>query len=80
MCDALFADQGWLEAPHPWTRAERLGLEVERFEADRRSDAVRDRVRDDLGGGEGGGGDDADALSRRASGAQARSTSPLSST
>jgi len=30
---------------------ERLGLDVERFEADRRSDAVRDRVRDDFRGG-----------------------------
>ena len=44
--DALFADQGRLEGPHLWARAERLGLDVERFEADRRSDAVRDRVRD----------------------------------
>ena len=46
MHDALFADQGGLEDPHLWTRAERLGVDVERFEADRRSDAVRDRVRD----------------------------------
>jgi predicted DsbA family dithiol-disulfide isomerase len=30
---------------------ERLGLDVEPFEADRRSDAVRDRVRDDFRGG-----------------------------
>lgn len=40
------------------TRAGRLGLEVERFEADRRSDAVRGRVRDDFRGGvKGRGGD-----------------------
>jgi hypothetical protein len=32
--DALFADQGRLEDPHLWTRAERLGLDVERCEAD----------------------------------------------
>jgi hypothetical protein len=44
MQDVLFADQGRLEDPHLWTRAERQGLDVERFEADRRSDAVRDRV------------------------------------
>ena len=50
MHDALFADQGRLEGPHLWTRAERLGLDVERFEADRSSDAVRDRVRDDFRG------------------------------
>jgi hypothetical protein len=31
--DALFADQGLLEDPHLWTRAERLGMDVERFEA-----------------------------------------------
>ena len=37
-----------------WTRAERLGLDVECFEADRRLDAVRDRVRDNSGGGEAG--------------------------
>jgi protein-disulfide isomerase len=48
MHDALFADQGRLEDPHVWPRAERLGLDVERCEADRRSDAVRDRVRDDF--------------------------------
>ena len=62
MHDALFADQGRLEDPHLWPRAERLGLD-ERCEADRRSDAVRDGVRDDfLCWGEGGGGDAAGAL------------------
>jgi hypothetical protein len=40
MHDALFADQGGLEGPQLSTRAERLGLDVECFEADRRSDAV----------------------------------------
>ena len=40
MHDALFADQGRLEDPHLWARAERLGLDVERFDADRRSDEV----------------------------------------
>ena len=44
MHDALFADQGRLEDPHLWARAERLGLDVERFDADRRSDAVLARV------------------------------------
>jgi protein-disulfide isomerase len=51
MHDALFANQGRLEYPHLWIRAERLALDVERFEADRRSDAVRDRVQDDFRGG-----------------------------
>jgi protein-disulfide isomerase len=46
MHDALFADQGRLEDPHLWARAERLGLDVDRFDADRRSDAVTARVRE----------------------------------
>jgi len=45
MHDLLFADQGRLEDPHLWHRATDLGLELERFDADRRSDAVRARVR-----------------------------------
>jgi len=45
MHDALFADQGRLEDPHLWARAERLGLDVARFDADRRSEAVVERVR-----------------------------------
>ena len=46
MHDALFADQGRLEDPHLWARAERLGLDVARFDADRRSDAVMARVKE----------------------------------
>jgi protein-disulfide isomerase len=46
MHDALFADQGRLEDPHLWARAERLGLDLDRFDADRRSDAVTARVRE----------------------------------
>jgi len=49
--DALFADQGRLEDPHLWERAERLGLDVARFDADRRSDAVAGRVRAQFLGG-----------------------------
>ena len=45
MHDALFADQGRLEDPHLWARAEQLGLDVERFDADRRSDGVLARVK-----------------------------------
>jgi protein-disulfide isomerase len=51
MHDALFDDQGRLEDPHLWARAERLGLDVERFDADRRSDAVAARVREHFHGG-----------------------------
>ena len=33
MHDALFDDQGRLEDPHLWERAERLGLDLRRFDA-----------------------------------------------
>ncbi|WP_259310795.1 DsbA family protein [Capillimicrobium parvum] len=43
--DAVYADQSRIEDPHLWALVERLGLDLDRFEADRRSDAVADRVR-----------------------------------
>ena len=51
MHDLLFADQARLEDPHLWDRAERLGLDMARFEHDRRSEAIRDRVRRDFESG-----------------------------
>jgi protein-disulfide isomerase len=51
MHDLLFADQARLEDPHLWDRARRLGLDLERFDRDRRSDAVRARVRRDFESG-----------------------------
>jgi protein-disulfide isomerase len=51
MHDSLFEDQGRLEDPHLWHRARELGLDVERFDSERRSDAVADRVREDFRGG-----------------------------
>ena len=48
--DALYEDQGSLADPHLWARAEALGLDVGRFDADRRSDAVAERVRRDVRG------------------------------
>jgi protein-disulfide isomerase len=51
MHDALFADQGRLEDPHLWARAEDLALDLDRFEADRRGDAVAERIRTDFAGG-----------------------------
>lgn len=51
MHDALFADTARLEDPHLWERARALGLDLDRFEADRRGDAVRDRVKRDFRGG-----------------------------
>ena len=51
MHDSLYADQGRLEDPHLWQRADRLGLDLERFESDRRSEAVLARVRRDFDSG-----------------------------
>ena len=52
---ALYDDHGHTEDPHLWAHCERLGLDVERWEADRRSEAVAERVtrdvRDALRGG-----------------------------
>jgi protein-disulfide isomerase len=46
--DSLYEDQGRLEDPHLWARAERFDLDVERFDADRRSDEIRARVKRDF--------------------------------
>lgn len=51
MHDSLYADQGHLDDPHLWQRAELLGLDLDRFEADRRSDAVAERVERDFRSG-----------------------------
>jgi protein-disulfide isomerase len=51
MHDSLFADQGHLDPPHLWDRVRRLGLDLDRFEADRRSDAVAERVQRDFRSG-----------------------------
>ncbi len=49
--DSLFADHGRLDDPHLWARCERLGVDLERFERDRRSDAVAERVERDFRSG-----------------------------
>lgn len=51
MVDSLYGDRGHVDDPHLWQRAEHLGLNLERFEADRRSDAVAARVRRDFESG-----------------------------
>jgi protein-disulfide isomerase len=51
MVDSLYADRGHVDDPHLWQRVERLGLDLERFEADRRSEAVAARVRRDFESG-----------------------------
>lgn len=51
MCDSLYADRGRVDDPHLWGRAERLGLDLERFNEDRRSEAVRERIERDFTSG-----------------------------
>jgi len=51
MVDSLYADRGRVDDPHLWQRAERFGLDLERFEADRHSEATRRRVRRDFESG-----------------------------
>jgi protein-disulfide isomerase len=46
-CDALYADQGRIDDPHLWARVTDLGLDLDRFERDRRADAAAERVRRD---------------------------------
>jgi protein-disulfide isomerase len=47
-CDALYADQGHLDDPHLWERVRVLGLDVARFDADRRGPVAEERVRRDV--------------------------------
>jgi protein-disulfide isomerase len=49
--DSLFAERGRVDDPHLWERAERLGLDLERFEADRRSTTAAERVKRDFQSG-----------------------------
>jgi protein-disulfide isomerase len=45
--DALYADQGRLDDPHLWERARNLGLDVGRFDTDRRDPLTAARVQRD---------------------------------
>lgn len=51
MWDSLVDDQAHSDDPHLWARAEAIGLDLERFEKIRRSDAVVARVRSAFIGG-----------------------------
>ena len=51
MVDSLYRDRGHVDDPHLWQRAERLDLDLDRFEFDRRSGAVATRVRRDFESG-----------------------------
>jgi protein-disulfide isomerase len=51
MVDSLYADRGHVDDPHIWRRVEELGLDLERFEADRRSPEAQARIRRDFESG-----------------------------
>ena len=51
MFESLFADQARVDDPHLWERARRFGLDLKRFEADRRSERTLARVRRDTDSG-----------------------------
>jgi protein-disulfide isomerase len=51
MVDSLYADRGHVDDPHLWARAEGLGLDLKRFERDRRSPDLAARVRRDFQSG-----------------------------
>lgn len=51
MVDSLYADRAHIDEPHVWQRIEDLGLDLDRFQADRRSDALQARIRADFQSG-----------------------------
>ncbi|MGH2985466.1 MAG: DsbA family protein, partial [Solirubrobacterales bacterium] len=51
MWDSIYADHGRLDDPHLWERARVLGLDLGRFDADRRGERVAERVRADFEAG-----------------------------
>jgi protein-disulfide isomerase len=48
MWDSIYADHGHLDDPHLWERVRLLGLDLARFDADRRTEPVAERVRADF--------------------------------
>jgi protein-disulfide isomerase len=51
MVDSLYADRGRVDDPHLWQRVECLGLDLERFEADRRAPEIGARIKRDFQSG-----------------------------
>jgi protein-disulfide isomerase len=51
MHDSLLEDQGHQDDPHLWQRAQALGLDLERFERERRSERVAEQVERDFRSG-----------------------------
>jgi protein-disulfide isomerase len=51
MVDAIYADHGRQDDPHLWERARSLGLELDRFDRDRRAAETAARIRRDFESG-----------------------------
>jgi protein-disulfide isomerase len=51
MVDSLYADRAHVDDPHLWERVTELGIDLERFQRDRRSAQVAERVRRDFESG-----------------------------
>lgn len=51
MVDSIYAERGRVDDPHLWERVERFGLDRERFDSERRSENVAERVRRDFRSG-----------------------------
>jgi len=51
MVDSLYEDRGRVDDPHLWERARRFGLDLDRFEADRRSEELEARISRDFRSG-----------------------------
>ncbi len=51
LVDSIYRDQGRIDDPHLWERAESLDLDLERFNRERRSEPVAERVRRDFESG-----------------------------
>jgi|SRR6188472_2161560 len=51
MVDSLYADRGRVDDPHLWERAEGFGLDLDRFQADRREADIEARIKRDFRSG-----------------------------
>lgn len=51
LVDSLYADRGRVDDPHLWERVERFGLDLDRFQADRRAPDTEARVKRDFQSG-----------------------------
>lgn len=48
MLGSILGDQSRIDDPHLWQRARDFGLDLDRFEADRRSESTAERVRSEF--------------------------------